>query len=151
MPFLSVPITFNADAIQYVKLNLPGFIKCRVMGNLSAEISWFKGREKIDIFSTPSLSTRYEQRNGGLKIHRVSSIDQDLFFCQADAISTGESKEFPIEVILARKSHRSIDRSNQIQSQTNNETHRYFRGNQFCSYPLSFSLCRGKTNSNINL
>lgn len=82
-----------------MKLNSLGVIKCQVSGNPSAEISWFKGREKQPIVS----SSTYEQKFDGLKISRVSSIDADLFWCQADVMETGESKEYPIEVLLARR------------------------------------------------
>jgi hypothetical protein len=71
-------------------------IKCQVNANPSAEISWFKGRDKINL-----LSSNYEQRDDGLKINRVSSIDDDIFWCQADVIETGESKDYQIQVIIA--------------------------------------------------
>lgn len=73
-------------------------IKCRVIANPSAEISWFKGKNKIEL-----LSSNYEQRDDGLKINRVSSIDNDSFWCQADVIETGESKDYQIQVIIARR------------------------------------------------
>ncbi len=73
-------------------------IKCEVNANPSAEISWFKGRDKIEL-----ISSKYEQRNNGLKINRASSIDNDIFWCQADVIETGESKDYQIQVIIARR------------------------------------------------
>ncbi|UJR34965.1 hypothetical protein I4U23_027743 [Adineta vaga] len=92
-----VPITFLSESIQYAELNSAVLIKCRVIANPSAEISWFKGREKLNL-----LSSNYEQQNDGLKIHRVTSNDNDTFWCQADVIETGESKDYPIQVILAQ-------------------------------------------------
>lgn len=73
-------------------------IKCEVNLDSSVEISWFKGKNKNEI-----NSMNYQQIDEGLLIHRVSSIDNDLFWCQVDLIETGESKDFPIEVIIARK------------------------------------------------
>jgi hypothetical protein len=91
---------FLADPIQYVKLNSLSMIKCRVSSaDPSVEISWFKGREKQLIAS----SSNYEPKFDGLQIARVSPIDADLFWCQADVTETGESKEYPIEVQLARR------------------------------------------------
>ena len=69
------------------------------MANPAAEVSWFKGREKSRL-----VSTNYERTNDGLKIHRVSLADNDLFWCQADVLETGESKDYPIQVVIARKS-----------------------------------------------
>jgi hypothetical protein len=96
--FILVPITFTSESIQYAELDSTVLIKCQVNENPSAEISWFKGRDKINI-----LSSNYEQRDDGLKINRVSSIDNDIFWCQADIIETGESKDYQIQVIIARK------------------------------------------------
>jgi len=96
--FIVVPITFVSESIQYAELDSTVLIKCRVDENPSAEISWFKGRNKINI-----LSSNYEQRDDGLKIHRVSSIDNDIFWCQADITETGESKDYQIQVIIARR------------------------------------------------
>ena len=92
-------ILFVADPIQYVKLNSLSLIKCRVTGSPSAEISWFKGREKQPILP----SSNYEQKFDGLKIARVSTLDAGLYWCQADVMETGESKEYLIEVHLARR------------------------------------------------
>jgi hypothetical protein len=92
-----VPITFFGEPIQYAEINSAVIIKCRVLANPSAEISWFKGREKNRL-----TSSNYERSNDGLKIHRVSLADNDLFWCQADVLETGESKDYPIQVIIAR-------------------------------------------------
>lgn len=73
-------------------------IKCRVLANPSAEVSWFKGRDK-----TRLTSSNYERSNDGLKIHRVTLADNDVFWCQADVLETGESKDYPIQVIIARR------------------------------------------------
>ncbi len=78
-------------------MNSAVIIKCRVLANPAAEISWFKGRDK-----TRLTSTNYERSNDGLKIHRVSLADNDLFWCQADVLETGESRDYPIQVIIAR-------------------------------------------------
>ncbi len=92
-----VPITFFGEPNQYAELNSAVIIKCRVLANPSAEISWFKGLEK-----TRLISPNYERTNDGLKIHRVSLADNDVFWCQADVLETGESRDYPIRVIIAR-------------------------------------------------
>jgi hypothetical protein len=46
---LLVPITFHGDTIQYAALGEMVIIKCHVQASPSAEISWFKGREKARI------------------------------------------------------------------------------------------------------
>lgn len=71
---------------------------CRVKENLPVQISWFKGQDRMDI-----VSSNYEQTSDGLKINRVSLADNDIFWCQADAIETGESNDYRIQVITARK------------------------------------------------
>ena len=92
-----VPITFFGEPNQYAELNSAVIIKCRVLANPAAEISWFKGHDK-----TRLVSSNYERTNDGLKIHRVSLADNDVFWCQADVLETGESKDYPIRVIIAR-------------------------------------------------
>jgi len=92
-----VPITFFADPIQYAELNSAVIIKCRVLANPSAEISWFRGRDKVRV-----ISSNYERTNDGLKIQRVSLADNDVFWCQADVLETGESRDIPIQVVIAR-------------------------------------------------
>jgi Immunoglobulin domain len=82
-------------------LNSAVLIKCRVLANPSAEVSWFKGRDK-----TRLISSNYERSNDGLKIHRVSQADNDVFWCQADVLETGESKDYPIQVVISRTSTR---------------------------------------------
>ncbi|CAF4879276.1 unnamed protein product [Rotaria sp. Silwood1] len=94
---VKVPITFLGEPIQYAELDSAVLIKCRVLANPSAEVSWFKGRDK-----TRLVSSNYERSNDGLKINRVSLADNDLFWCQADVLETGESKDYPIQVIIAQ-------------------------------------------------
>ena len=91
-------ITFIGESIQYAELDSSVLIKCQVNANPSAEISWLKGENKSNALD----SSNYEQRTDGLRIHRISSKDHDLFWCRADVIETGESKDFPIGVVLAR-------------------------------------------------
>src|SRR5579862_703123 len=74
--FFLVPITFFGEPIQYAELNSAVLIKCRVLANPSAEVSWFKGRDK-----TRLISPNYERSNDGLKIHQVSLADNDIFWC----------------------------------------------------------------------
>jgi hypothetical protein len=74
-----------------------------VLANPSAELSWFKGRDK-----TRLTSSNYERSNDGLKIQRVSLADNDLFWCQADVLETGESKDYAIQVIIARMLSKDI-------------------------------------------
>ncbi|CAF1391848.1 unnamed protein product [Adineta steineri] len=94
---VKVPITFFGEPIQYAELNSAIIIKCRVLANPSAEVTWFKGRDK-----TRLTSSNYERSNDGLKILRVSLADNDIFWCQADVLETGESKDYPIQVIIAQ-------------------------------------------------
>ncbi|CAM2704547.1 unnamed protein product [Rotaria socialis] len=94
---VKVPITFLGEIVQYAELDTAVLIKCRVLANPSAEVSWFKGRDK-----TRLVSSNYERSNDGLKIHRVSLADNDLFWCQADVLETGESKDYPIQVVIAQ-------------------------------------------------
>lgn len=35
-------------------------------------------------------------------------MDNDTFWCQADVIETGESKDYPIEVVVARKNSPTV-------------------------------------------
>ncbi|CAM4776000.1 unnamed protein product [Rotaria magnacalcarata] len=94
---VKVPITFISAPIQYAEINTAVLIKCRLISNVAAEISWYKGRDRIEI-----LSSNYEKTSDGLKINRVSSIDNDIFWCQADVIETGESKDYQIQVVIAQ-------------------------------------------------
>ncbi|UJR10788.1 hypothetical protein I4U23_014975 [Adineta vaga] len=94
---VKVPITFFGDPIQYAELNSAIIIKCRVLANPSAEVTWFKGRDK-----TRLTSSNYERSNDGLKILRVTLADNDVFWCQADVLETGESKDYPIQVVIAQ-------------------------------------------------
>ena len=132
-----MPITFFGEPIQYGELNAAVIIKCRVLANPSAEVSWFKGREK-----TRLTSPNYERTNDGLKIHRVSLADNDLFWCQADVLETGESKDYPIQVIIARKFSRG-----EIVAKKRVD----FRWNYSTENRLCCTMCRGETSSNIDL
>jgi len=53
-----VPITFHGDSIQYAALGESVVIKCHVQASPTAEVSWFKGREKtrIGLFTSGILS-----------------------------------------------------------------------------------------------
>ena len=102
--FRSVPITFLGPSTQYVELNSGALIPCQARASSSAEVSWFKGADKASL-SLPN----YEPRFDGLRIQRVSLSDDDTFWCRADVSETGESKDYPIQVILVRaysKEHR---------------------------------------------
>lgn len=94
-----MPIAFIGESIHYAELDTMIVIKCHVNANPSAEISWLKGENK----SNPIDSSNYEQRVDGLRIQRVSNKDNDVFWCRADVIETGESKDFPIQLIIARE------------------------------------------------
>ncbi|CAF1364445.1 unnamed protein product, partial [Didymodactylos carnosus] len=94
---IKIPITFHGDSIQYAALGEQVLIKCRVQANPSAEVSWFKGRDKTRI-GIPN----YERTNDGLKINKVDMADNDTFWCQADVLETGESRDFPITVIISK-------------------------------------------------
>lgn len=140
------PIKFLGDSIQYITLNNPALIHCRVTESHSTEISWFKGQEKIPIFADRFFSSRYEQNADGLRIERVSSIDEDLFTCQADQIETGETKEFQIQTVLARLLIFSFS------TLTNNTKDILpFRRNSFGSNRLSFAMWGRKSGNNIDL
>ncbi|CAF1495360.1 unnamed protein product, partial [Didymodactylos carnosus] len=92
------------DARKYSKqlqMNIKGaeqvLIKCRVQANPSAEVSWFKGRDKTRI-----ASPNYERTSEGLKINKVDVSDNDIFWCRADVFETGESRDFSIAVIISK-------------------------------------------------
>lgn len=132
-----VPITFFGEPIQYAELNNAVLIKCRVLANPAAEVSWFKGRDKNRL-----VSSNYERSNDGLKIHRVSLADNDLFWCQADVLETGESKDYPIQVVIARE-HDGTCRSKR--------TLICSRNNHSAENRLCIAVCSGETNSNADL
>lgn len=44
-----VPVIFHAESIQYIALGDTAIVKCHVQANPVAEISWFKGPEKLRI------------------------------------------------------------------------------------------------------
>ncbi|CAF3571045.1 unnamed protein product [Adineta steineri] len=94
---IKVPITFNAESVQYVALGQPTVIKCTVQASPVAEVSWFKGQDKLRI-ETP----KYEVHNNGLRISRIEMLDNDTFWCRADVLETGESRDFPIHVIVSK-------------------------------------------------
>ena len=96
--FALVPINFVGESTQYAQLDSSILLKCHINSNPSAEITWFKGRQKSVL-----NSTNYIQNSDGLYISRVSSKDNDVFWCQADVIETGESKDFPIQLVIARE------------------------------------------------
>jgi hypothetical protein len=43
----------------------------------------------------------YELVHDGLRITQVSVSDNDTFWCRADVLETGESRDFPITVIVS--------------------------------------------------
>lgn len=139
----SVPITFFAEPVQYAEIHSTVLIKCRVLANPAAEISWFKGRDK-----TRLLSSNYERTNDGLKINRVSLADNDVFWCQADVLETGESKDYPIQVIIARKNQRTWSISTKIQYLIGT---RFLRAYNNTKNSLCITVCCWKTNSDIDM
>lgn len=94
---IKVPITFHGDSIQYAALGEPVVIKCQVQANPAAEISWFKGTDKNRI-----ESKQYVRVNEGLRINRVDISDNETFWCRADVLETGESRDYPITVIISK-------------------------------------------------
>jgi hypothetical protein len=115
--FFKVPITFHGDSIQYAALGESVTIKCHVQASPPAEVSWFKGREKTRIglwkklFSIDSRlffcfhpdGPYYTRVNDGLRINRVEMSDNDTFWCRADVLETGESRDFPITVVISSR------------------------------------------------
>jgi hypothetical protein len=113
-----VPITFHGDSIQYAALGESVVIKCHVQASPTAEVSWFKGREKTRIglfllgFYPIHLSyflfyyldgPHYSRVNEGLRINPVEMGDNETFWCRADVLETGESRDFPITVIISSR------------------------------------------------
>jgi hypothetical protein len=43
----------------------------------------------------------YELAHDGLRIKHVELSDNDTFWCRADVLETGESRDFPISVIVS--------------------------------------------------
>lgn len=93
---LIVPIIFHGDSIQYVPLGEPAVIKCHVQASPVAEISWFKGQEKTRI-DNPN----YKLIDDGLRINQAAMSDNETFWCRADVLETGESRDLPITVIVS--------------------------------------------------
>ncbi|CAF0794698.1 unnamed protein product, partial [Didymodactylos carnosus] len=115
---IKVPITFHGDSIQYAPLGQQVTIKCRVHANPSAEVSWFKGQDKTRIGNFYSYSSKkydchlncifnivasqnYEKTSDGLRINRVDMADNGTFWCRADVLETGESRDFEIIVVAS--------------------------------------------------
>ncbi|CAF1189962.1 unnamed protein product [Rotaria sordida] len=94
---IKVPITFHSDSIQYVELGESVTIKCSIQANPIAEVSWFKGQDKIRI-----ENPNYELVHDGLHIKYVEMSDNDIFWCRADVLETGESRDFPISVVVSK-------------------------------------------------
>lgn len=90
-------------------------IKCQVQASPAAEVSWFKGRDKnrlgsssiiglqhvVMIISSLLESKQYVRVNEGLRINRVDISDNETFWCRADVLETGESRDYPITVIIS--------------------------------------------------
>lgn len=109
-----VPITFSGDSIQYAALGESMLIQCRIQANPPAEITWFKGSEKNRLgrrlFSfhlffprrPPFLDdANYQLVHDGLRINRVEMSNNDTYWCRADVLETGESRDYPISVIVS--------------------------------------------------
>ncbi|CAF1311063.1 unnamed protein product [Rotaria magnacalcarata] len=94
---IKIPITFYGDSIQYAALGETVTIRCQVQANPAAEISWFKGPEKIRIDGT-----HHARVKEGLRINRVDMSDNETFCCRADVLETGETRDFPITVIISK-------------------------------------------------
>jgi hypothetical protein len=45
----------------------------------------------------------YSRVNEGLRINRVEMGDNETFWCRADVLETGESRDFPITVIISSR------------------------------------------------
>ncbi len=98
--------------MQYVALGETAVIQCRVQANPIAEVTWFKGDDKtrIGLFAffvsdrDGSLlieNPNYEVVHDGLRIKQVSMSDNNTFWCRADVLETGESRDLPITVIVS--------------------------------------------------
>ncbi|CAF0836880.1 unnamed protein product [Rotaria sordida] len=94
---IKIPITFYGDSIQYAALGESVIIKCNVQANPAAEVSWFKGPGKTRIDAP-----RYTRVKEGLRINQVEMNDNDTFCCRADVLETGETRDFPITVIISK-------------------------------------------------
>ncbi|CAF1419129.1 unnamed protein product [Adineta ricciae] len=94
---IKVPITFHGDSVQYAALGEAVKIKCQVLASPAAEVSWFKGQDKTRVDGP-----YYTRVNDGLRINRVEMSDNDTFWCRADVLETGESRDFPITVVISK-------------------------------------------------
>jgi hypothetical protein len=45
--------------------------------------------------------SQYVRINDGLRIQRVEMSDNETFWCRADVLETGESRDYPITVIIS--------------------------------------------------
>lgn len=79
-------------------------------------MSWFKGEDKTRIgslnFTSLILKERifpltenpnYEFNQNGLRINQVSMSDNDTFWCRADVLETGESRDYRITVVVSSR------------------------------------------------
>ncbi|CAF2073220.1 unnamed protein product [Rotaria magnacalcarata] len=94
---VKVPITFHGDSMQYVPFGESFTIKCYVQANPIAEVSWFRGQDKLRI-----ENPNYEVAHDGLHIKQVNMSDNDIFWCRGDVLETGESRDYPISVIVSK-------------------------------------------------
>ena len=51
--------------------------------------------------SSSAESSSYVRVNEGLRLNRVEMADNETFWCRADVLETGESRDFPIVVIIS--------------------------------------------------
>ncbi|CAF3679675.1 unnamed protein product [Adineta steineri] len=94
---IKVPITFHGESVQYAALDEAVTIKCHVQATPAAEVTWFKGQDKTRIDGP-----YYTRVSEGLRINRVQMSDNDTFWCRADVLETGESRDFPITVVISK-------------------------------------------------
>lgn len=153
-----VPITFQGDSIQYVPLGQNAIIKCQVQASPIAEVSWFKGEDKTRIGSLKSFvsdfkkldfilieNPNYEFHQNGLRINQVSMSDNDTFWCRADVLETGESRDYRINVIVSSRLAFEENLSLKILSFS------LIRTNQSNTHSLHKSMCYREENSDINM
>jgi hypothetical protein len=57
----------------------------------------------INIYFCYLDGPHYSRVTEGLRINRVEMSDNDTFWCRADVLETGESRDFPITVIISSK------------------------------------------------
>ena len=141
-PHYASPRWSNAQFMQVQQLKSPGLkdgikiVSVRHQSSISNMLLWL---------SHLLESKQYVRVNEGLRINRVDIADNETFWCRADVLETGESRDYPITVIISSE----IDDRWWWWRWT-----RHFPAFRIChsaSYYLCHALCHRKENGDLGL